>query len=144
MKPPYGTCVIYVSPITQGIIISWGSVDPRDRVCDRDGDAEVQRIPWNIESADEGFLGWSKTITLCRGRAARDLPFLHRLCNAQIAPNVRERGTCERSEGGSSIFIMSIMCGFIACSPAASEFLRGLTLDDAGYAYPSEPGRKEY
>ena len=39
---------------------------------------------------------------------------------------------------------MSITCGFIACSPAASEFVSGRTLDDARCAYPSEPVRKEF
>ena len=75
----------------------------------------------------------------------RNLPFLHRLCNTAIGPNSWERGKRDRSvrEGGSSIFTMSITRGLIACSPTASEFVSGRTLDDARYAYSTEPMRKE-
>ena len=76
-------------------------------------------------------------------RQDRDLPFLHRLYNTALAVNSWERGRGERSGGGSSIFTISITCGFIAFSPAASEFVSGCTLADASYAYPSEPVQKE-
>ena len=82
-------------------------------------------------------------MTLCRGSTARDLPFLHRLYNTALAANSWESNTGERCRDGSSILTMSIMCGFIACSPAANEFVSGRTVDDARYVYPSEPVRKE-
>ena len=58
--------------------------------------------------------------------------------------NSWERGTGKRSRGRSRIFTMSTTCSFIACSPAASEFVSSRTLDDTRYTYPSEPARKEF
>lgn len=61
-----------------------------------------------------------------------------------VGPNNWERGIEKLGDGdGSSILTILTMCGIIACSPAAFQFVSGFTLHEKRDVYLSELMRRE-